>query len=378
MIIISQSYLSLKKEIGEKFARKVLLENLKLNKGNIKKTSFEMKCSRNTIYLAIRKEKEGNLSDKAHLPKSPHPKTTPQKIQELIEKRRKETGFGKRRLKRYIFSKDNLLIPESTIGKILKVRNLTRKKRRVRREYHKVKYQWNKILPFEQLEMDTKEIADKKTLPKKIYEHVLYSSFIPKWQWTVIDPVTRIRFLAWSYSKNWSCGQVFGKMVIWWLRMFGFHYQKITLFTDGGAEFSATQPHSFKRSCLNFWKPLGVERKIIRKRHPEDNPYVERSHQTDDYEFYLPYLLKVKSEIQFIKLAQWWQKVYNLLRPHMGLNDLTPYQKLKSLGYTTPPEFCLFPTLILDQLTTLPEILNHPKSVQEHLDYDQIVSKNFL
>ena len=115
-----------------------------------------------------------------------------------------------------------------------------------------------------------------------------------------------------------------------------------------------------------------VERKLIRKKHPEDNPYVERSHQTDDYEFYLPYLLKVKSEIQFIKLAQWWQKVYNLLRPHMGLNDLTPYQKLKSLGYTTPPEFCLFPTLILDQLTTLPEILNHPKSVQEHLDYDLI------
>jgi hypothetical protein len=34
-------------------------------------------------------------------------------------------------------------------------------------------------------------------------------------------------------------------------------------------------------------------------------------------------------------------------------------------------EFCLFPTLILDRLVDLPEILNTPKSVQEHLDYDR-------
>jgi len=54
----------------------------------------------------------------------------------------------------------------------------------------------------------------------------------------------------------------------------------------------------------------------------------------------------------------------------MGLGDMTPYQKLKSLVYTTPQEFSFFPTLILDRLFNLPEILNSPKSVQEHLDYD--------
>jgi len=83
-----------------------------------------------------------------------------------------------------------------------------------------------------------------------------------------------------------------------------------------------------------------------------------------------PYLLKAKSELDFIKLAAWWQKVYNTVRTNMGLQDMTPCQKLKSLGYTTPQEFCLFPTLILDRLVNLPETLNFPKSVQEHLDYD--------
>jgi hypothetical protein len=62
----------------------------------------------------------------------------------------------------------------------------------------------------------------------------------------------------------------------------------------------------------------------------------------------------------------------------MGLNDLTPYQKLRSLGCSTPQEFCLFPTLILDHLVNLPEILNRPKSVQEHLDYDLCVKRSVV
>jgi hypothetical protein len=31
--------------------------------------------------------------------------------------------------------------------------------------------------------------------------------------------------------------------------------------------------------------------------------------------FYIPHLLKVKSEKDFIRFGAWWQKVYNLVRP---------------------------------------------------------------
>jgi len=51
-------------------------------------------------------------------------------------------------------------------------------------------------------------------------------------------------------------------------------------------------------------------------------------------------------------------------------SDMTPCEKLKSLGYATAQEFYLFPTLILDRLVALPETKNAPVSVQEHLDYD--------
>ena len=96
---------------------------------------------------------------------------------------------------------------------------------------------------------------------------------------------------------------------------------------------------------------------IMRKGHPENNPFVERSHQTDDFEFYIPHFLRAKSELDFIKLGARWQKVYNLVRPHMELKDVTPYEKLRSLNSTVSQEFCLFPTLILYHLVNLP--FNH-------------------
>ncbi len=286
-----------------------------------------------------------------------------------MSKKRKETGFGKRRLAWYLAAQDRLIIPESTIGKILKKKGLTRKKKRVRREYHRIKYNWASLKPFEVLEIDTKEIADQKTLPKEVYLHAKENDFIPKWQWTVIEPKTRIRFMAWSYQNNWFCGQIFCKMVVFWLRYFGFR-NRITLWSDGGVEFSPSSLSAFEKAAKNFWQPLGIERKIIRKDHPEDNPFVERSLQTDDYEFYIPYLMKVKSEQDFIRISAWWLKIYNLVRPHQQLKNLTPYQKIRSLNFDLPKAFCLFPSLILDHCFTLSEVFPLSKSVQKHLDYD--------
>ncbi len=91
----------------------------------------------------------------------------------MVIKERKQTSFGKR----------SLLIPESTIGKILK-KESAHSQRRVRREYYRLKYQWDKILPFAQ--MDTKEILDKRILPRKIYSYIKASTFIPHYQWTLI------------------------------------------------------------------------------------------------------------------------------------------------------------------------------------------------
>ena len=85
------------------------------------------------------------------------------------------------------------------------------------------------------MNQDTKDILDKDTLPASIYEYVQSSPFIPEYQWTFKEPITRIRFLAWSYSCDWTCGQIFGLLVMSWLKLFGFSDQMI-LWSDGGKE----------------------------------------------------------------------------------------------------------------------------------------------
>jgi len=55
--------------------------------------------------------------------------------------------------------------------------------------------------------------------------------------------------------------------------------------------------------------------------------------------------------------------MHNLHRPHQGIDDLTPYEKLRSLGYTTPEAICLLPPLILEPFQV------KIKSVQDHLDH---------
>ncbi len=55
MSIQHQSYLELKKDVGEEFTRKTILYNLESLKNNIRATARAMKCSAHTVYLALEK-----------------------------------------------------------------------------------------------------------------------------------------------------------------------------------------------------------------------------------------------------------------------------------------------------------------------------------
>ena len=61
MTVQHQSYLELKKDTGEEFARKALLYNLKFLKNNVRATARAIKCSAHTVYLALKKDKERKL-----------------------------------------------------------------------------------------------------------------------------------------------------------------------------------------------------------------------------------------------------------------------------------------------------------------------------
>jgi transposase InsO family protein len=94
----------------------------------------------------------------------------------------------------------------------------------------------------------------------------------------------------------------------------------------------------FKIACLNsdnggenekHFNRYLIEQKIFhffsRPGTPTDNPRVERSHLTDDLEFYSQGNLLKNFQEQKAALKN-WEYVYNYVRPHQALGQLTPFE----------------------------------------------------
>lgn len=96
--------------------------------------------------------------------------------------------------------------------------------------------------------------------------------------------------------------------------------------TDNGSEFQS----AFQ----------GLRHHYIKPRSPRLNGKVERSHKTDDEEFYNG-LSYTSTEELSAKLKQ-WQDYYNYHRPHWALGGQTPYERLKTLLKKQPQDDSLY------------------------------------
>ena len=73
----------------------------------------------------------------------------------------------------------------------------------------------------------------------------------------------------------------------------------------------------------------GIRHVYIKPRSPELNGKVERSHRSDQEEFYQ--LLTYKDDVDLSKKLQVWERYYNYDRPHGAFQGKTPYEVLKAL-----------------------------------------------
>lgn len=75
----------------------------------------------------------------------------------------------------------------------------------------------------------------------------------------------------------------------------------------------------FDRAC----KRKKIIHYFIEPRNPKQNSYVERSHLTDEKEFYRQ--RNMRSTVALLQpLIQKWENKYNTVRSHQSLNYLTP------------------------------------------------------
>lgn len=137
---------------------------------------------------------------------------------------------------------------------------------------------------------------------------------VKRFQYTAIDDATRARALK-IYPRHSQKNAV--EFVDYVRNKFPFRIH--TIQTDNGHEFQAL----FHWHCEDH----GIRHVYIRKASPHLNGKVERSHLTDQQEFYQ--LIEYKDDIDIEKKLSEWENFYNCHRPNGALNGKTPYEVLR-------------------------------------------------
>ncbi len=353
-------------KVNPKEARKIIVETY-YNEGekNISKTARLLGICRKTVRKAIRRYLEGgedNLSNRSTRPKH-SPNKTPPYIERAIIEAYRRCHCGRDRLYRLLKEKPELKgrITISMVRYTLRRHKLAgrytlsafRKKRRY--------YDFEELYPLSYFQVDVKEIFDRTALSERVIRHA-EDVGVPPYQFTAIDIKTRMRFIAYGFEKTFTNGLNFMLSVLHYVRGFGVRWT-IVFQTDNGEEFGGKSRSKLAWLNREIFIPLNSFLIHIPPGRKEENGFVERSHRTDDEEFYIPQLGRVKDLEEFYERAWRWEMYYNLRRYHSTIGR-TPYEKLRSY-YPLPEVVTIFPIKRLDEISVNHYFYNSGK-VPEH------------
>tara|TARA_R110002072_G_scaffold290624_1_gene458345 strand:- start:69 stop:596 length:528 start_codon:yes stop_codon:yes gene_type:complete len=170
------------------------------------------------------------------------------------------------------------------------------------RKLHTKRYQ--KQVPGHHIQVDVKFLTFKGKKGEKFR----------RFQYTAIDDATRVRALK-VYEKHTQANAI--DFIDHIVEKFPFRIREVR--TDNGHEFQAKF----------HWhvEDLGIRHAYIKRGTPQLNGKVERSHRSDQQEFYQ--LLSYKGDVDLEAKLGEWERFYNFARPHGAHNGQTPYEALR-------------------------------------------------
>ena len=281
---------------------------------NISLTSRHFGIQRSTLRRWLKRlKKEGliGLNDKSHRPYHLREPSTLPEIQLRVVKIRKSNPYwSKYKISAYLEQQEGIKIHPSTVGKILKrkglINNKISKKKKKAALSPKKRFPKGLIIkePGDLIQIDTKYLTG--IGGRKLY------------QYSAVDVLTKIRVLSVSTSISSKQARSF---LFDCLKEFPFRIKSIQ--TDNVSEFLGFFDKELKR--------LNIPHCFIYPHSPKQNSYVERSHLSDEKEFYLfrGNISSILEEMQ--KNILQWEYVWNNIRPHQALGQLTPKEYLQKL-----------------------------------------------
>ena len=337
------------REVNAATARLAVLEYLKTNGRNISDAARTFDINRSVVYDILRKEAEGDLDDRSRAPIGQPNKTPPEIEQKVIEAKNK-TRLGPKRLSLYLSKYEAIKVPAGTIRHILR-RNkhrLTYPRGRTRHQKKKREFvDWYSAKCFEVVQVDVKYIRDQKALTKQEIIH-LDQCGIPNYQWGAMDVNSRFKLIAYSRERSWTNGLCFYLWVISWLRSHGVTVE-IVFTVDNGEEFGGKSWLKMKE-LRKLLSGFGCRLIQNHKGHPEENAHLERSHLTDDREFYQLRALSIHSEQDLLDEATGYIYYYNNVREHSSLDYQPPFAHLKQQMPHLDDDICRLRPFMLDEV----------------------------
>ena len=213
-----------------------------------------------------------------------------------------------------------LKVGEKAIRGVLNRANLTKQhhKKRVRKQQ-----KFYAPYPGYRIQIDTKAVPDINLDLRSATRH----------QFTAIDIASKLRFV-WIYDElsNFNSPDFLQKVLHFFAEI-GIkvecvqtdnHSTFTNLFVGGRkkSEHELRRIHPFTKFCLQ----RKIAHKLSRPGTPRHNCFVERSHRTDEEEFYRLLDLGNLSNEKLLLEAQKWQHHYNFLRLHSSYGNMPPFK----------------------------------------------------
>ena len=280
------------------------------NGKNLSRTASHFTIDRKSLRRWLKRVKAEGLRGLSDRSRRPHQLRTPTTsvtiIQAVLNVRKAHPTWSKYKIQA-ILKRQKIKTCTGTIGRILKRYGLINEK--VSRKHWKAamepKLRRPKGLiikaPGQLIQMDTK--------------HTGYVDGHKTYQFTAIDILSRLRVLEPATTKSSRQAAQFLEIC---RQEFPFPIQAVQ--HDNGTEFKG----EFKKRLSKLHTP----QYFTHIRSPKENSYVERSHRTDDEEFYDQELVAATPVRRRIQLKR-WQEVYNKERPHESLGQQSPYEYLQ-------------------------------------------------
>lgn len=257
------------------------------------------------------------------LPQKPGPRgrvywQTDTDAEELVIQIRLATNYGPKRIRSELLDV-NVDVGEKAIRNIIEAAGLTKKQRKPKKKLNKPFYA---PYPGYRLQVDTKAVPNDEDKRRS-----------RKHQFTAIDIVSKVRYLRVLDGLSNGNSVAFVREALSFYEEIGINIECVQ--TDNHATFTNLYLGGNKKADHELMKvhPLtlylvsrGIEHKLSRPGTPQHNGFVERSHRTDEEEFYsVTKTASLDTETLNSKMHT-WQDEYNITRRHSSCKNLPPIE----------------------------------------------------